>query len=185
MLPKRGATQPLGFAHIKTKWFWELTVDFVEHAVRRDQHRIHAREYAGDEPSIVLMHGFPDNLHLYDRLVPYLSPCRIVTFDFLGWGASEKPLGYPYTAENQEGDLDAVIKQRRGRRKRKKASGLESRQTWALGVFGALGGPGSGRVKPFSSTRMCMGWTGQRLGLTRKAMVMGSKRVGVSWPHWW
>ena len=111
MLPRRGATQPLGFAHIKTKWFWELTVDFVEHAVRRDQHRIHAREYAGDEPSIVLMHGFPDNLHLYDRLVPYLSPRRTVTFDFLGWGASEKPLGYPYTAENQEGDLDAVIKQ--------------------------------------------------------------------------
>ena len=40
---------------------------------------------------------------------------------------------------------------RRGRRKRKKASGLESRQTWALG------GLGSGRVKPWSSMRMCMG----------------------------
>src|SRR5216684_773429 len=66
---------------------------------------------------------------------------------------------------------------RRGKRKRKKASGLESGQTWALG------GPDSERVKPFSSTRMWMGWTGQRLGFTRKAMVMGSKRVGVSWPH--
>src|SRR5712692_732071 len=79
---------------------------------------------------------------------------------------------------------------RRGRRKRKKASGLESRQTWALkaagplgglealGGVGALGGsevlggvgvlgrPESGRVKPFSSTRMCMGWTGQRAGFT-------------------
>ena len=26
--------------------------------------------------TIILMHGFPDNLHLYDRLVRYLSPPR-------------------------------------------------------------------------------------------------------------
>jgi pimeloyl-ACP methyl ester carboxylesterase len=32
-----------------------------------------------------------------------------VTFDFLGWGESDKPTGYPYTATNQTGDLDAVI----------------------------------------------------------------------------
>lgn len=73
---------------------------------------MYVRDYAGPEPAIVLMHGFPDNLHLYDRLVPYLSPARrVITFDFLGWGASDKPVGYPYTAKNQEGDLDAVIKQ--------------------------------------------------------------------------
>jgi pimeloyl-ACP methyl ester carboxylesterase len=58
------------------------------------------------------MHGFPDNLHLYDRLLPYLSPPRrVVAFDFLGWGNSDKPSGYPYTAANQIGDLDAVITQ--------------------------------------------------------------------------
>ena len=86
-------------------------MDFVEHVVSRSEHHIYAREYAGQEPSIILMHGFPDNLHLYDRLVPHLATHRVVTFDFLGWGASDKPLGYPYTAENQKGDLDAVIKQ--------------------------------------------------------------------------
>jgi haloalkane dehalogenase len=58
------------------------------------------------------MHGFPDNLHLYDRLLPWLiTSRRVVTFDFLGWGESEKPAGYPYTAANQVGDLDAVIEQ--------------------------------------------------------------------------
>jgi pimeloyl-ACP methyl ester carboxylesterase len=36
-----------------------------------------------------------------------------VTFDFLGWGSSDKPLGYPYTAKNQEADLDTVITQRK------------------------------------------------------------------------
>jgi pimeloyl-ACP methyl ester carboxylesterase len=61
---------------------------------------------------IILIHGFPDNLHLYDRLSPYLSPPRrVVLFDFLGWGSSDKPSGYPYTADNQVGDLDAVITQ--------------------------------------------------------------------------
>jgi alpha/beta hydrolase fold len=58
------------------------------------------------------MHGFPDNVHLYDRLSPYLSPPRrVVLFDFLGWGSSDKPSGYPYTTDNQVGDLDAVITQ--------------------------------------------------------------------------
>lgn len=83
---------------------------YQETFVRRDQHRIYVREYPGEEPTIILMHGFPDNFHLYDRLVPYLSPPRrLVVFDFLGWGASDKPAGHPYTAANQTGDLDAVI----------------------------------------------------------------------------
>src|SRR5262249_50943859 len=59
---------------------------YQETVVRRDQHLIHVRDYAGAGPPIILMHGFPDNLHLYDRLVPYLSPPRrVVLFDFLGW----------------------------------------------------------------------------------------------------
>jgi haloalkane dehalogenase len=89
-------------------------MNFTEHFVQRGQHRIYVRDYAGEGPAIILMHGFPDNLHLYDRLLPYLSPARrVVTFDFLGWGASDKPPHYPYTAKNQEGDLDAVIQQRK------------------------------------------------------------------------
>src|SRR5229473_7013716 len=87
-------------------------MNFTEQFVARGEHRIYVREYAGEEPTIILMHGFPDNLHLYDRLVPFLSPARrVVLFDFLGWGRSDKPSGYPYTAKNQEGDLDAVVKQ--------------------------------------------------------------------------
>jgi len=86
-------------------------MNFLEPVVHRGQHRIYVKEYPGEEPSIVLMHGFPDNLHLHDRLVPYLSSRRVVTFDFLGWGASDKPSNYPYTAKNQIGELDAVIQQ--------------------------------------------------------------------------
>lgn len=87
-------------------------MNFTEHFVPRGPHRIYVREYPGAEPAIVPMHGFPDNLHLYDRLLPHLSPGRrVVLFDFLGWGRSDKPAGYPYTATHQEGDLDAVIAQ--------------------------------------------------------------------------
>jgi haloalkane dehalogenase len=82
---------------------------YREHHVPRARHHIYAREYPGQEPAILLLHGFPDDLHLYDRLVPQLARRRVVSFDFLGWGASDKPAGYPYTAANQTGDLDAVI----------------------------------------------------------------------------
>jgi haloalkane dehalogenase len=84
---------------------------FRVHAVTRGTHRIYAREYPGSEPCLVLMHGFPDDLGLYDRLVPHLGGRRVVLFDFLGWGRSDKPDGYPYTFENLQGDLDAVITQ--------------------------------------------------------------------------
>jgi pimeloyl-ACP methyl ester carboxylesterase len=96
---------------IKGTGFCKTKMNFVEPVVHRGQHRIYVKEYPGEEPSIVLMHGFPDNLHLHDRLVPYLSSRRVVTFDFLGWGASDKPSNYPYTAKNQIGELDAVIQQ--------------------------------------------------------------------------
>ncbi len=90
----------------------EKVAQFKEHILQKDGHRIYAREYAGEGPLTILLHGFPDNLHLYDRLVPFLSPTRhLVTFDFLGWGASDKPSDYAYTAANQTDELDAVIKQ--------------------------------------------------------------------------
>jgi pimeloyl-ACP methyl ester carboxylesterase len=88
------------------------TLSYTEHAIERGPYHIYARECPGEEPAIVLMHGFPDTLHLYDRLLPWLiTSRRVVTFDFLGWGASDKPSGYPYTAANQTLDLDAVIEQ--------------------------------------------------------------------------
>lgn len=88
-------------------------MNYLDASVKRDGHSIYVREYPGEDPAIVLMHGFPDNLHLYDRLIPYLSSRRhVVTFDFLGWGNSDKPSNYAYTTKNQEIDLDTVIKQR-------------------------------------------------------------------------
>ncbi len=79
-------------------------------AISRGTHRLHAEVVPGDGVPVVLMHGFPDNLHLYDRLMPELAGHRpIVRFDFLGWGRSDKPFGYPYTSANQARDVAAVV----------------------------------------------------------------------------
>jgi haloalkane dehalogenase len=81
-----------------------------EISVSRGPHRLHAEVTDGPGAPLLLLHGFPDSTHLYDRIMPSLAGRRAaVRFDFLGWGRSEKPAGYPYTATNQVGDIDAVI----------------------------------------------------------------------------
>lgn len=82
---------------------------FTEHRIQRGTYGISARHFAGAGPAFVFMHGFPDNLHIYDRLIPYLYGREVITFDFLGWGDSDKPMGYSYTSKEQEGDLQAVL----------------------------------------------------------------------------
>ncbi len=77
--------------------------------VHRRMHRILVHDYPGAEPAVVLLHGYPDNLHLYDRVVPLLEGRRTVVFDFLGWGGSDKPAHYDYSFANLTQDLDAVI----------------------------------------------------------------------------
>jgi haloalkane dehalogenase len=85
--------------------------NFTEHRVLRTEGSLYARDYAGVGPAFVLMHGFPDNLHIWDDLIPYLvaSGRRVVTFDFLGFGASDKPAGAVYSFKQQLGDLEAVV----------------------------------------------------------------------------
>src|ERR1700688_4648329 len=84
---------------------------FSEHHVSRGQGSLYVRDYDGTGPAFVLMHGFPDNLRIYDDLIPYLTAAgrRIVAFDFLGFGASDKPVAASYSFEQQLGDLSAVI----------------------------------------------------------------------------
>ena len=84
---------------------------FAETYISREKGRIYTRDYAGAGPAFVLMHGFPDNLHIYDQLIPYLVAAgrRVVTFDFLGYGASDKPAGTNYSFRQQLGDLEAVL----------------------------------------------------------------------------
>ncbi len=87
-------------------------VDYATHDVPRDGHRLHAREFGrpDDRPTLVLMHGFPDSMHLYDWLVPLLADDRhIIAFDFLGWGDSDKPGDHRYDVASLYRDLEVVV----------------------------------------------------------------------------
>lgn len=81
----------------------------IAHGVMHRGHRIHVLEHPGADPPVVLLHGFPDNLHLHDRLVPHLTGRRVLAVDFLGWGASDKPAGHPRTAHDQTAEVAAVV----------------------------------------------------------------------------
>jgi haloalkane dehalogenase len=66
-------------------------------------------ESPGSDPSVVLMHGFPDDHTIYDRLVPLLQPNRAVAFDWVGYGRSARPADPPFTAEAHGAQLEAVL----------------------------------------------------------------------------
>ena len=62
--------------------------------VSREAYRLHVEVVPGTGVPVVLMHGFPDSTHLYDRLLPHFTGRRpVVRFYFLGWGRSDKPAG--------------------------------------------------------------------------------------------
>src|SRR5258708_20431123 len=82
---------------------------YREHLVSHQGSNIYVRHYAGTGPAFVLMHGFPDNLHIYDRLLPALRGRQVITFDFLFLGASHKPTAYAYTRKQHEGELHPAL----------------------------------------------------------------------------
>lgn len=62
-------------------------------------------------PVVVLVHGFPDNQHVWDRVVPLLTPDhRVVTYDVRGAGGSTAPASRSgYRMSKLVGDLATVI----------------------------------------------------------------------------
>ena len=66
----------------------------IAHGVMHRGHRIHVPEHPGAVPPLVL---------------PHLAGRRVLTADFLGWGASDKPGGHPRTAHDQTAEVAAVV----------------------------------------------------------------------------
>ena len=83
----------------------------VEHRIPHAGGNVYVRDFPGDGPPFVLLHGFPDNGHIFDDLIPHLvaGGRRVLVPDFLGFGASDKPAGADYSFAQQLGDLEAVV----------------------------------------------------------------------------
>jgi pimeloyl-ACP methyl ester carboxylesterase len=71
--------------------------------------RIFVSEVPGDDPAIILMHGFPDDHRIYDRLIANLAPRRTAAFDWLGYGRSDRSDAFDFTAEAHVSELEAVL----------------------------------------------------------------------------
>jgi pimeloyl-ACP methyl ester carboxylesterase len=70
---------------------------------------VYADEMPGDDPPIVLMHGYPDDHRIYDRLIPRLSPRRAVAFDFVGYGRSDRPEHTEFSSQAHGDQIAAVL----------------------------------------------------------------------------
>jgi pimeloyl-ACP methyl ester carboxylesterase len=60
-------------------------------------HRIHTFFQDGEGPLLVLLHGFPTSSYDWRHLVARLPDRKILAFDFLGFGLSDKPRDHSYT----------------------------------------------------------------------------------------
>ncbi|GAB2298164.1 hypothetical protein Dimus_032236 [Dionaea muscipula] len=66
-----------------------------------------------DNPSVMLIHGFPSQAYSYRKVLPILSKdYHVIAFDWLGFGFSDKPqprYGFNYTLEEYGSSLESLI----------------------------------------------------------------------------
>ena len=68
----------------------------------------------GDGPPMTLLHGFPSSSHDWAKVTPLLARVySLVLFDFLGFGASDKPRDHAYSLHEQADLVEAVWASRR------------------------------------------------------------------------
>jgi pimeloyl-ACP methyl ester carboxylesterase len=71
--------------------------------------RIAARDYGGNGPDVVLLHGATRNLEDWGSVLPHLTNMRIVTMDQRFHGLSD--IGPPSTSEDWVRDIEALVDQ--------------------------------------------------------------------------
>lgn len=69
-------------------------------------------QVVGSGEVLVFLHGWPTNSRLWEAQVQALqSNFKIITFDWLGFGQSDKPLDHHYTFTNKKDILHTVLSQ--------------------------------------------------------------------------
>ena len=69
---------------------------------------IFVRAQDGAGPPVLLLHGFPSSSYDWRHAFELLPERRLTTFDFLGFGLSDKPPGHIYSLCNQADLVEAI-----------------------------------------------------------------------------
>ncbi|MEW1778396.1 alpha/beta hydrolase [Streptomyces sp. NPDC086777] len=83
----------------------------VEQRVSTRHGYLHAKDHPGHGTPFVFLHGYPDDSTVYDKLIAQLHPHRSVSFDFLGYGQSERVRNSPVADGQRLAETEAVIDQ--------------------------------------------------------------------------
>lgn len=71
--------------------------------------RIFVRSQAGDGPPVLLLHGYPSSSYDWRHTFELLPGRRLVTFDFLGYGLSDKPRDHLYSLLAQADLVSEIV----------------------------------------------------------------------------
>ncbi|MFE0546460.1 alpha/beta fold hydrolase [Streptomyces sp. NPDC058891] len=83
----------------------------TQHKVTTPQGFLAVRDYPGLGIPFLLLHGYPDDSTIYNKLASELQPRRVITFDFLGYGQSERSQTSPVAEGQRLSETAAVIDQ--------------------------------------------------------------------------
>ncbi len=84
---------------------WRAGGRFVELGGRR----IFVRETAGDGPPLVFLHGYPSSSYDWRGVLAELEGRRALSFDFLGFGLSDKPRDHVYSLNGQADLVEEIV----------------------------------------------------------------------------
>jgi pimeloyl-ACP methyl ester carboxylesterase len=74
-------------------------------------HQIFVRDRAGtsEGPPVVLLHGYPSSSYDWRHVLELLGERRLITFDFLGFGLSDKPRDVVYSLLMQADIVETIV----------------------------------------------------------------------------
>jgi pimeloyl-ACP methyl ester carboxylesterase len=85
---------------------WQAAGDLVQ----VDGRRIFVHDQAGSGVPLLLLHGYPSSSYDWHRLLDRLPGRRVLAFDFLGFGLSDKPPDHVYSLLGQADLAEAVLR---------------------------------------------------------------------------
>jgi pimeloyl-ACP methyl ester carboxylesterase len=73
-----------------------------------DGRKIFVRDQVGTGPPLMLLHGYPSSSYDWRHAFELLPDRRVISFDYLGFGLSDKPRGHAYSLHAHADTVQAI-----------------------------------------------------------------------------